>query len=203
MAKTHRIALMGFLPWTDPQRGIAVQENPAAVVAEACARELSRDGLDCAFVPVPVSDEGILGATTIVRTLGADIIVALGQTSTEPRVETLGRVPCSSAPVCAGETSPWTLATDADQLVPLLNALAEPTANAAPFRTSDDAGGYFCDHLCVELARDATTRGTRARFVHITATDGVPSDVRAARLRQYQRQARATVEWLLRPGALA
>jgi hypothetical protein len=77
-----------------------------------------------------------------------------------------------------------------------LNALIDPDAMVESFTASEDAGGYFCDHLCVELARESRRRPIRARFLHVTAVDGCSPAVRAARLRQYGRQIRATVEWL-------
>lgn len=198
MAESQSIAILGFMPWADPARQIAVRENPSAIVADLCARELAASGLPAAFVPVEVSGDGITKAMEMVRLLGAQIVVALGQTPTEPRVERLGRVPGLWAPAAESEVAPWSLAPDADELVIELNRLQEPAAELKPFRASDDAGAYFCDHLCVELVRDARVRGTKARFLHITAVDGCPPDVREARLLQYTRQARATVEWLMR-----
>lgn len=197
MAESKRIALLGFLPWSDPARQIAVRENPSAIVANRCALELAESGLAAAFVPVAVSGEGIQQALEMVRLLDSEIIVALGQTPTEPRVERFGRAPGVWSPRVDGEEAPWLLASDAEELAVELNRSVDPAAQLQPFRASDDAGAYFCDHLCVELARDARVRGTQARFLHITAVDGCPSDVREARLRQYTRQARATVEWLM------
>ena len=40
MAESRRIALLGFLPWSDSARQIAVRENPSAIVADRCAIEL-------------------------------------------------------------------------------------------------------------------------------------------------------------------
>jgi hypothetical protein len=193
----RRIALLGFLPWNDPGRNVAVRENPAAITAERCARALAQDGHSATFVPVPVSGDGIRRALEAARLLDAEIIVALGQTPTEPRVERVGRVAGSWSPAVVGETTPWTLAPDADELVARLNSLADPAAQLQPFRASDDAGAYFCDHLCVELARDARVRPVSSRFLHLTAIDDCAAEVKAARLGQYARQARAVVEWLM------
>lgn len=195
---TERIALLGFRPWTDPARQIAVAENPAALAAEACARSLIGDGRLAAFVPVEVSGDGISSAMRAVETFGASVVVALGQTPGEPRVERFGRVPGAWAPAQDAESTPWLLAPDADVLALRLEALHDPASETGAFRPSDDAGAYFCDHLCVELVRDARRRGTRARFLHVTSVDGCVPAVRDARIGQYALQARVVVEWLLR-----
>lgn len=192
-----RIALLGFLPWVDPARDRNVRENPSAIAADLCALQLAEEAWAAAFVPVPVSGEGITQAMETVRLLESDVVVALGQTGTEPRVERQGLVAGAWSPASAGELQPWLLAPDAEALAARLNELTIPEAETAPFRASENAGGYFCDHLCVELARELRRRPLRARFLHVTAIDGCLPEVRDARLRQYVRQARATVEWLI------
>jgi pyrrolidone-carboxylate peptidase len=196
-----RIALLGFLPWVDVARDRNVRENPSAIAAELCARELAGEGRAATFVPVAVSGEGINEAMEVVRLLSADVVVALGQTGARdptPRVETQGIVPGAWAPASEDEPKPWPLAPDAEVLVAKLNELTIAEAETAPFRTSDDPGGYFCDHLCVELVREARRRPLQARFLHVTPIDGCSPEVRDGRIRQYVRQTRATVEWLLR-----
>lgn len=192
-----RIALLGFLPWVDAARDVAVAINPAELAARACADLLRGDGHDATFVPVPVSAEGIEAAVAQVRDLEAAVVVALGRTPTGPRVERWGRVPGAWRPQVLDEDAPWLLAPDATALAARLATIVEPGANTEPFVASDDAGAYYCDHLCVELVRDARQRGTRARFLHVTGVDGCSPEQREARLRQYTRQARATVDWLL------
>lgn len=194
---TSRVALLGFLPWTDPAREVAVQLNPSAVAAERCALAIG-----AAFVPVGVSGDGIAAAMKQVAALDADLIVAMGQTPTGPRVERLGRVPGKWSPAVEGEQQPWLLAPDAADLAVYLNGLSDPLADTAPFVASDDAGGYFCDHLCVELVRESRCRSIRARFLHVTAVDACTPDVREARISQYARQMEATVEWLRKAPAL-
>jgi len=190
------IALLGFVPWSDPDRGVAALENPAALAAERCARALVEEGFPATFVPIRVSAEGIGQAMEAIRRLQSTIVVALGQTSTEPRVERFGHVPGAWAPPTPGEQAPWLLAPDADDLAEALNGLSEVAAETLPCRASEDAGGYFCDHLCVELVRESRRRPVRARFLHVTAIDGCSPEVREARLRQYARQTRAVVDWL-------
>lgn len=192
-----RIALLGFLPWVDAAREVSVVINPAERAARACADLLVRDGHDAVFVPVPVSGDGIDAALARVRELAASVVVALGRTSTGPRVERWGRVAGAWRPGLGDEEAPWLLAPDATALAAHLATLVEPGANTEPFAASDDAGAYYCDHLCVELVRDARRRGTRSRFLHVTGVDDCPPEQREARLRQYARQARATVDWLL------
>lgn len=192
--------MLGFLPWVDEARGRDVKENPSALAAETCARRLLEEGWLARFVPVAVSAEGIDQATAAVRAFEAEIIVALGQTATEPRVERWGRVPGAWAPTTSGEAAPWLLTPGAEALVARLNGAAFTAAATEPFRASDDAGAYFCDHLCVELVRDARARGSRAVFLHVTAIDRCLPEERAARLAQYAVQARTAVVWLLEGG---
>jgi pyrrolidone-carboxylate peptidase len=196
MHKGRRIVVMGFLPWRDPQRGTDVRENPAAIAANRCALQLAEEGFVAAFVPVPVSGEGITQAIDRARRLEAEVVVAVGQTPTGPRVERFGRVPGAWAPAADGEAAPWPLADDAPALTDALNALSDPAAQTEPFVASDDAGGYFCDHLCVELVRETRRRPLRARFLHVTEIDSCPPAVREARLSMYTKQIRAAVEWL-------
>ena len=191
-----RVALLGFLPWSDPARSAVVRENPAALAAERCARALADEGRPAEFVPVSVSAEGIAGAIQSIRRSQSNVVVALGQTKTAPRVERFGKVPGVWAPALAGEESPWLLATDAADLASVLNELREPESGTLPFTVSEDAGAYYCDHLCVESARETRLRPLRARFLHVTEIDGCTPEVREARLRQYARQARAAVDWL-------
>ncbi len=203
MANAQSIALLGFLPWTDSERGVVVRENPAAIVAERCARELAESGISAVFVPVPVSGEGIRTAMKTIAELRSDIVIALGQTKTAPRVERFGRAPGSWSPAAPNEESPWLLAPDADVLAVELNQWNIAAAATEPFVPSDEAGAYFCDHLCVELVRLARMTPISARFLHITAIDECSAEVRAARLDQYTRQVRAAVDWLRAHGAEA
>lgn len=184
------------MPWDDAERGVSVALNPAHLAASRCASELVAAGVDATFVPVEVSAEGITWAMRRVQALSSSIVVALGRTSTGPRVERLGRVPGVWEPAMLEEESPWLLAPDADELATHLSTFVEPEANTGDFVASDDAGAYFCDHLCVELVRDARVRGSRSRFLHVPGIDGYPDAVKEARIRQYVRQARATVKWL-------
>lgn len=190
------IALLGFLPWTDLAREIAVDVNPSALAAESCATALGRDGFRVSFVPVAVSSEGIIRAREMLDRLEPSIVVALGQTPGGPRVERWGRVPGAWAPAHPDEVAPWLLAPDAEELATALAAIHDEAAQLEPFRPSEDAGAYFCDHLCVELARWMRVTGGQARFLHVTSIDGLPAHVRAARLRIYERQIAATVTWL-------
>ncbi len=187
---------MGFLPWREPERNRDVRENPAAIAANRSAVQLAEAGLDAVFVPVPVSGVGITQAMERVRLLRAEVVVAVGQTPTAPRVEQFGRVPGAWAPVEPGEVEPWPLAPDAAALAAALNALQDPAAETEPFTASDDAGGYYCDHLCVELVREVRRRPMRARFLHVTEIDSCTRSVREARLALYTRQIRAVVELL-------
>lgn len=182
------VLVMGFLPWTDEARGIRVAENPAALTAHAVSLRLQSESVAAAFVPVHVSAEGIQQAMQAVRESGAPLVVALGQTRRTPTVERMGRVPGDWAPAEPGEPQPWLLVPNPGGLVDELNQLIDPAALTEPFTVSDDAGGYFCDHLCVELARDSRKRGSRALFLHLSPTEGLPADVRDARLAQYERQ---------------
>lgn len=191
------IALLGFLPWTDPSRDIAVRVNPSALAAETCAHALARDGFRVAFVPVAVSEEGIERAREALERANPSIIVAVGQTKGAPRVERWGRVPMASAPPRPDEPTPWLIAPDADELANALAAIDDPEADLLPFAPSDDAGGYFCDNLCVELARHCRKTKAKARFLHVTAIDDVTEPVGAARVRLYQRQIAFTVMWLM------
>lgn len=191
------IALLGFLPWTDPSRDIAVRVNPSALAAEACAKALARDGFRVTFVPVAVSEEGIERARTALERENPSVIVAVGQTKGAPRVERWGRVPMASAPPRPDEPTPWLLAPDADELASALAAIDDPEAGLLPFTASEDAGGYFCDNLCVELARHGRKTKARARFLHVTAIDDVTGPVAAARVRLYERQIAFAVMWLV------
>lgn len=186
-----RVALLGFLPWIDASRGTDVRENPAAISAEMCAREL-----DAAFVPIEVSGKGIVRAMEAVRLSGAEVVVAVGQTSTGPRVERFGKVPGVWAPATDDEAMLWEIAPDAQAIADRLNTLHDPAAETELFVASEDAGGYFCDHLCVELGREMRQRSIRARFLHVTAIDGCLPPVRDARIRMYAKQIAATVEWI-------
>lgn len=179
-----RVAFLGFLPWVDERRAIEVRRNPS-ILAATRAAELWGQG--ASVIGVEVSIDGIVSALEKVRGVDARIVVAAGQTPTEPRIERFGRVPMalSSAVLADG---PWLLAPDVEELVALVNRESMPEAALAPFRGSDDAGAYFCDHLCVELARLQAMDRVRARFLHVTAIDGVESDVAAARVEQYARQ---------------
>jgi pyrrolidone-carboxylate peptidase len=195
--------VLGFLPWTDPERREAVRENPAALAAEQCARLLAGDGHITKFIAVGVTADGVTRAMESVRLFEPDVVVAAGQTRTEPRVERFGRVPGAWSPLKRHEESPWLLAADAEELVAAVNALNDPAAATAPFRSSDDAGGYFCDHLCVELVRETRRRPMHARFLHITAIDDCTPVVREARLAMYARQMRAVAEILAKQAGAA
>lgn len=188
---------MGFLPWKDETRGIAVKINPAERAAALCVEGLERDGVDAAFVPVAVSEEGIRQAITRLAEEEPSVVVALGRTPTGPRVERLGRVPLACSPARPNEETPWLLAPDATELAAYLSTFADATARSLAFTASDDAGAYYCDNLCVELVRYARSKCIDARFLHVTGVDDCASDVAEARIRQYARQARATVDWLL------
>ncbi len=185
-------ALLGFLPWADAARGVDVRENPSILAVERAS------ALVPGAVPigVTVSHEGVLEAVRRAEQLGARVVVAVGQTPTGPRLERCGRVPSVLAPARAGEGAPWLLAPDAEALVRFLNAHAVVEAGTAPFAVSDDAGGYYCDHLCVELARLSRRTGAEARFLHVTAIDGCDASVREARLEQYARQVAAVARYL-------
>lgn len=196
MASIRRVALLGFLPWVDAARRLAVLENPAALAAEAAARRLTDAGVEALFLPLEVSESGITSALAAVRAFAPALVVGVGQHRDACRVERSGRVPGAWAPHRSGESAPWPLVTDADALAAHLSTLADPAAATGPFLPSDDPGAYFCDHLCVELARDARRRGTGACFLHVAAIDGCPASVRAARLEQYTRQLVAAVRWL-------
>lgn len=191
------IALLGFLPWTDPSRGIAVRRNPSAMAAEACTGRLAQKGFRVAFVPVAVSDEGVRKARFVIDFLKPKVVVALGQTKGAPRVERWGRVPGAWAPALADEPQPWLLAPDAEDLAALLRTIDDEAAQLEPFAVSDDAGAYFCDNLVVELARWSRSTGRRARFLHVTAIDDAHPSVAEARLRLYERHIEATALWLL------
>lgn len=194
------IAILGFLPWQDAEKRIVVTTNPAQLAASRCADELVFEGFQATFIPVDVSGDGIAQAMRRVRELSSSVVVALGRTSTGPRVERWGRKPGAWNPRSPEEEEPWLLAPDADELAAHLTTFADPAAETGAFVASDDAGAYFCDHLCVELVRDARTRGSRARFLHLPGVDGLANPVREARIGQYARQARATVDWLLTQG---
>lgn len=191
------IALLGFLPWMDVERGIAVPINPAERAAALCVEGLVQDGKEAVFIPVEVSAQGIGTAMELLRRHAPTVVVALGRTPTAPRVERWGRVPLSELPLKPGEEAPWLLAPDAEELALHLASLDESEAEVASFSVSDDAGAYFCDHLCVELARDARARGTQARFLHVPGVEGCSQQVSDARVGLYVRQARAAVEWLI------
>jgi pyrrolidone-carboxylate peptidase len=105
-------------------------------------------------------------------------------------------VPSVLAPADAGEDAPWLLAPDAEAIVGFVNEHAVAAAGTAPFAVSEDAGGYYCDHLCVELARLSRRTGAEARFLHVTAIDGCDAAVREARLGQYARQVAAVARYL-------
>lgn len=194
------IALLGFLPWTDPSRGIAVRVNPAALAAEACTGRLARKGYRVAFVPVAVSDDGVRNARLAIDSMAPRVVVAVGQTKGAPRVERWGRVPGRWAEAQADEPQPWLLAPDADELSALLQTIHDEAAALEPFAASDDAGGYFCDNLVVELARWSRRTGRDARFLHVTSIDGSDATTAEARLRLYERHIEATAHWLLSAG---
>lgn len=193
-----RIVLLGFLPWRDEARGVDVRENPAFVAATEAAVLLRLAGADAhaVGVEVEVSSGGVLAAVVEAERLGACVVVAAGQTQTEPRVERWGRVPAAVAPAAAGEATPWLLAPDAEALAGLVDAHAVAGAGTEPCLASDDAGGSFCDQLCVELVRLGRRLPVRARFVHLTAVDGCPTAVRDARVVQYARQLAAVARYL-------
>lgn len=191
------VALLGFLPWTDPSRGIAVRVNPSALAAEASMARLVRKGYRVAFVPVSVSDEGVRKARQTLDSMAPEVVVAVGQTKGAPRVERWGRVPGRWAAASPDEPRPWLLAPDADELSALLRTIDDEAAALEPFAASDDAGGYFCDNLVVELARWSRVTGNAARFLHVTAIDESPPEVAEARLRLYERHIEATALWLL------
>jgi pyrrolidone-carboxylate peptidase len=188
MSSDPRILLLGFAPWVDEARGLAVVENPSQLAVQRAASLLADAGVAACARAVEVSDEGVLAAVAEADRLEADVVVALGQTPTEPRVERFGRVPSRLRPAQEGECSPWLLASDADELAALLDSHVDDTAGLEPWRVSEDAGAYFCDHLCVELARLSRRSGATTRFLHVTAIDGCPPDVREARIALYARQ---------------
>lgn len=190
-----QVMLLGFRPWVDSSCGIAVLENPSELVAKSVFLRLLEEGVAAGFCSVEVSAEGIEAAMSEVRISGASVVVALGQTRGAPRVERMGRVPGEWTPARAGEPQPWMLIPNPSGLLEELNTHTDPIANTGPFTISDDAGGYFCDHLCVELARDSRIRGNRALFLHLSAIQDLPPLVRQARLSQYEAQVFAAVEW--------
>lgn len=196
MDQSLRVAFLGFLPWTDEARQVRVVENPAGLAAARAAAVLAERGLPAIFVPMAVSSEGIQQALAAIRAFDAPIVVALGQTRTEPRIERYGRVPGAFAPAGQGEAQPWELAPDADELARMLGRVRVPGAGTAPVRASDDAGAYFCDHLCVELVRESRASRRAARFLHVTAIDGCEDPVREARVAEYTAQALAIAEYL-------
>ncbi len=198
MASFEKIALLGFLPWTDAARGVAVRENPALLASLRAARALRRQGFEVACLAVPVSDEGVVDAVRAAERLEAGVVIGCGQTLTAPRVERFGRAPSRLAPPTPGEEPPWLLAPDATALARMLQRHALPEARLEPMRVSDDAGGYYCDHLCVELARLSRRRPVRARFLHLTAIDGCAPALRSARLEQYAHQLVVLVRHLAR-----
>jgi hypothetical protein len=112
-------------------------------------------------------------------------------------VERQGLVPGDWAPAAPDEPTPWLLAPDAEALAAELSQLSIAEAGTPPFEASDDAGGYYCDHLCVELVRELRRRPLQARFLHVPAIDGCTPEVKDARIRQYVLQIRATVDWLI------
>ena len=160
---------------------------------------LERAGVAARAFGVEVSGEGIDAAMRELCAFDPIVSVALGQTPSEPRVERAGVVPgaWTGRDRSAG---PFVLWPDAEGLAMRLNAIADPRAHVAPFSASDDPGAYFCDNLCVELAIDAAVRRSRATFLHVTAIDGVSSELRAARIDQYARQAELAVRHLLEHG---
>ena len=196
MTSDVRILLLGFAPWTDASRGVAVGRNPAQLAAHHARRLLSDRGSNVDALSVEVSDEGVLAAADEVERRGANVVVALGQTPTEPRVERFGRVASRLRPQAAAEDSPWLLAPDADELAALLASHVDAEAALEPWRASDDAGAYYCDHLGVELARLARRTGATTRFLHVTAIDGCPSAVQEARVALYARQVTSLVDHL-------
>lgn len=194
---TVKLALLGFLPWKDPARAIAVDVNPSALAAEASARAFERSGVLARFFPIEVSERGIRGAQAFLERERPTIAVAVGQTRGAPRVERFGRVPGAWATLQPSESAPWLLAPDAEGLARHLSVFREEAALLEPFSASDDAGGYYCDHLCVEMARWSRDTGSPARFLHVTAIDGLSPETAAARLRVYERQIAETVHWLV------
>jgi pyrrolidone-carboxylate peptidase len=195
-ARERRIAVLGFLPWTDAVRGVGARDNPSALAAERAASALASDGYQARFLGVPVSGEGIAAVVEGVVAFDPCVCVAIGQARETPRVERHGLVPGAWSAHDAA-SGPFVLVPDAEALAAHLSTLRDPAAATGPFEPSDDPGGYFCDHLCVELAIDARTRGTRAAFLHVPPIDGVDAGTREARVAQYARQAVAAVAWLL------
>lgn len=195
--RDRRVVVLGFLPWSDPSRGVGARENPAALAAERAARLLARDGFEARFLGVPVTSAGIAAVVEGVVAFDPAVSVALGQGRATPRVERRGVVPgaWSTHDAAAGT---FVLVQDAEALAAHLSTLVDPEAETGPFEPSDDPGGYFCDHLCVELAVDARTRGAHAAFLHVPPIDDAGERVRVARVAQYARQAAAAVAWLLR-----
>jgi pyrrolidone-carboxylate peptidase len=183
-----RVLLLGFAPWSDETRGIVVAENPARLAAAQSARLLVADGLEAEALAVEVSAAGVVAAVDEAERRGAGLVLALGQTPAGPRVERWGRVPSPLRPATGDDAGPWLLAPDADALVELLEGCADDAALLEPWRVSDDAGAYYCDQLCVELARLARRTGAVTRFLHVTAIDGCTADVREARVALYARQ---------------
>ncbi|MFM2153018.1 MAG: hypothetical protein RL199_1453 [Pseudomonadota bacterium] len=193
---TLRVLLLGFAPWTDESRGIAVAENPAQLAATEAARRLVSEGLRAEALAVEVSAAGVVAAIDEAERRGAGLVIALGQTPTEPRVERWGRVPSPLRPATGDDPGPWLLAPDADVLALLLSQEVDDAAVLEPWRTSDDAGAYYCDQLCVELARLARRTGAVTRFLHVTAVDGCTPEVRDARVVLYARQVNRLVAHL-------
>jgi pyrrolidone-carboxylate peptidase len=198
--RDRRVVVLGFLPWTDPARGVGARDNPAALAAERAAQLLARDGFDARFFGVPVSSEGIAAVVEGVVAFDPGVSVALGQGRETPRVERRGVVPGAWTSHDATKGT-FVIVQDADSLAAHLSTLVDPDAETGPFESSDDPGGYFCDHLCVELAVDARTRGAHAAFLHVPPIDHAGARVREARVAQYARQAAAAVTWLVRRAA--
>lgn len=202
-AGAPRVALLGFLPWTDDARAIAVRENPAALAA-ARARDALGGRYEARLHEIEVTPAGIDAARAFLAAFAPRVTVALGQTRDALRVERQGVVPGRWTARAAAE-GPFPLLVDADgaparaaeALVAHLAPLVDPAAEGPAPIVSDDPGAYYCDHLCVELSLDARARGARAAFLHVPAIDGCAAAVREARLAQYARMAVATAEWLL------
>lgn len=194
--RDRRVVVLGFLPWTDPAHGVGARDNPAALAAERAAQLLAHDGFEARFFGVPVSGEGIAAVVEGVVAFDPCVSVALGQGRATPRVERRGVVPGAWSMHTANGT--FMLVQDAEGLAAHLSTLVDPDAETGPFESSDDPGGYFCDHLCVELAVDARTRGAHAAFLHVPPIDDAGERMREARIAQYARQAAAAVAWLLR-----
>jgi hypothetical protein len=202
-----RVALLGFLPWTDDARAIAVRENPAALAAARAAATLARSPqvTDARAHAIEVSAAGVDGARAFLADFAPRATVALGQTRDALRVERQGVVPGAWTRRVASE-GPFPLLIDggdaeddaglAEALAARLAPLVDPQLTP-PLVVSDDPGGYYCDHLCVELSLDARARGARAAFLHVPAIDGCEPALREARLALYARLAVATAEWLL------